>query len=1461
MPPRRNAANPDVNPAAGPAPTTAAAQLSFPEKATFSYSQFKGWKEPDVHEWLDNFNLICTTKSLDPVLAFPSYCDVGPLTDLRRANVEFTRGTWNNLRRVLVDTYAEKPNKTALTSMLFNRRQAPEESVAEYAGELNRIVNKLEGYTMDHIIGQFINGLRDDIANFGMINQHFSSFKEALVTAKIIETNMTNRRQRAAVPLKPSSMMTATEPVDETPPAWLTAVINTLDSHTKQGPARHQRSGGYRSKPYQHRPALQRLQQKLQQKQQQPQQPQQPQQQQGEAPIECAFCKMTNHNAEQCRLRLTLLQRLNGRPFTYSMCFDASTDLGPLLTTNRILLNGLSFTSLIDSGATASFVRKEVADQLMAQSNAELLGPSPMQFKGGNGALVEHHDVIKVVIAIASDLPPLEQTFFVSNSVPFDVVLGTNALSSLGVLIDPAFKRLIFDGGRRTLNLQPVESSVLDASLSSITEGLESLNLEDDIHGELIIDVDLDAKKKDIHTLWSICPELQLEQQQRIQQLLSQYKHIFEPASGFEPCEFPPFRVDTGSHPPIASRPFRIPYAERDIISAKVQEYLQRGWIQKSNSCWSSPTMIVRRNGKERWCVDYRKLNAVTVPDRFPAPHVLDCLDAMSKCKFFSICDADNAYHQCLVDQDDADKLAFVTHEGIFTPRVLLFGPRNAPAYFQRHMSATVCDLPHCNAYLDDLTVFTGTFDEHINALEALFARLSERKLRLKPSKCHFGMSAINYLGYVVDADGVRTNPEKVAAIANMLPPTSVSELRRFMGACGYYQQFIPNFAELASPLYKLTIKGTNWTWSNAQQHAFDQLKLAITSEPVLQLPDLERTFEVLTDASNIAIGAVLQQRDDNGDPHPVAYASRTLQEPETRYFTQELECLAVVYALLKFHTYLFGRHFYLYTDHKALESVLTKPSLSARITRWSLAMQQYDFDIIHVPGRSHFVPDALSRPTTMCTIFSSDEQQVQEWLKHQIDDPFCFQTIQHVLEIYPLGDEDTDDITGFRLSDRGILVLTSATEPTRVVVPQTLVPAVMKEVHDSPMGAHQGINRTIKRVAASYFWPGFRRDVADYVDACMSCQQRKGPPTRNKKLPTLHIFGHAPNDLVALDLMGPFPRSVKGMTQILVIQDLFSKYVQTIGILDASAQSVSEAFVKHWVGPFGPPQRLLSDNGGAFTSTEFDDLIGLLKVQKLWTSPYRPQTDGSVERFNRTLLAMLSHYTNEQQDNWDENLHFLSVAYNSTYNYTIDSTPYYVFFGRPVPSASEQLTMLPNGQHSNFGQKNRQAMRLALRVCYDNIIRRQRELLNESATAFEDYSSYQLGDSVLIFAHYTPAGATSKLRRQWTGPYVVTDISGPLSYVVTSIRDSTKQYRVHAEHMKPVRGPYGQSAEWPKQQVFSQSALKKPLYKKGRSTNRTIKGLDSARASGVSSKLLLLTNKRRSFSEEGEDVAYATDA
>jgi hypothetical protein len=152
------------------------------------------------------------------------------------------------------------------------------------------------------------------------------------------------------------------------------------------------------------------------------------------------------------------------------------------------------------------------------------------------------------------------------------------------------------------------------------------------------------------------------------------------------------------------------------------------------------------------------------------------------------------------------------------------------------------------------LTVFTGTFDEHIYALEALFARLSERKLRLKPSKCHFGMSAINYLGYVVDADGVRTNPEKVAAIANMLPPTSVSELRRFMGACGYYQQFIPNFAELASSLYKLTIKGTTWAWGDAQQHAFDQLKIAITSEPVLQLPDLERIFEVLTDASYVAL-------------------------------------------------------------------------------------------------------------------------------------------------------------------------------------------------------------------------------------------------------------------------------------------------------------------------------------------------------------------------------------------------------------------------------------------------------------------------------------------------------------------------------------------------------------------------------------------------------------------------------
>jgi transposase InsO family protein len=443
-------------------------------------------------------------------------------------------------------------------------------------------------------------------------------------------------------------------------------------------------------------------------------------------------------------------------------------------------------------------------------------------------------------------------------------------------------------------------------------------------------------------------------------------------------------------------------------------------------------------------------------------------------------------------------------------------------------------------------------------------------------------------------------------------------------------------------------------------------------------MPDMTRPFEVLTDASSVAIGAALQQRDDDGHSYAVSFVSRLLIPAETRYHTQEQECLAIIFALQKFRTYLLGRHFTVFTDHHALLSVLTKASPSSRITRWSLLMQEFDFKIVHLPGELHRVPDALSRPELSMSI--TDTTTLENWIKEQHQDNFCSSVLRHIAIAHELGE---DEVNGFKTLQSGLLVF-KAEFDDRIVVPASLREPVLLHLHADVTAGHQGIKRTISRVAERYFWPKWRNDTTEFVKSCLSCQQRKG--YQKIQRPVLHVMSRGANDLIAMDIQGPLNETAMGHKFILVIQDIFSKFVVVCPLRGTTAEKIAAALIQHWVGVFGCPTRLLTDNGSNFTSMTMNDVLILLKVQKLWTSPYRPQTDGSVERFNRTLNAMMSHYLDREQSNWDSFISLLALAYNSTFNPQIGTSPYSAFLSRVPPRLADWLLHVPHDVHSQGG-------------------------------------------------------------------------------------------------------------------------------------------------------------------------------
>eukprot|EP00731_Ephydatia_muelleri_P021177 Em0013g904a len=403
-------------------------------------------------------------------------------------------------------------------------------------------------------------------------------------------------------------------------------------------------------------------------------------------------------------------------------------------------------------------------------------------------------------------------------------------------------------------------------------------------------------------------------------------------------------RIETGNARPVKLPPYRIPQAYRETIQLEVKEMLEAGIIEPSTSDWCAPIVPVKKkDGTLRLCVDYRRLNAVSESDAYPMPRVDDLIDRLGGVSYITTMDLTRGYWQVPVSPDDKHKTAFAAPSGLFQFTRMPFGLKGAPATFQRLVDRVLQGLEEFSgAYIDDIIVFSKLWTDHVRHLQAVLGRLQLAGLTVKISKCHFGVTACSYLGFVVGDGLVKPEPSKVQAVLNFPTPTDKTGVRAFLGLTGYYRRFIPDFASLAAPLTDLTRKCAPMrvSWSNECEQAFKSLKGCLCSDPVLRSPNFEKQFILQTDASNRGIGAVLSQCDEEGQEHPVAYYSRKLLPREERYSTVEKECLAIKEAIHHFRTYLLGRQFKVETDHQALVWMDRLKDTNARLTRWSLLLQ-----------------------------------------------------------------------------------------------------------------------------------------------------------------------------------------------------------------------------------------------------------------------------------------------------------------------------------------------------------------------------------------------------------------------------------------------------------------------------------------------------------------------------------------
>ena len=456
------------------------------------------------------------------------------------------------------------------------------------------------------------------------------------------------------------------------------------------------------------------------------------------------------------------------------------------------------------------------------------------------------------------------------------------------------------------------------------------------------------------------------DQKQKLENLLKEFQSSFSQGpSDMGLTDLVEHKIDTGQSHPIKQHPRRIPLAKMKEAQNEIESMLEKGVIETSDSPWSSPVVLVKKkDGSIRFCIDYRKLNDITIKDSYPVPRIDTTLDAMSGSRWFSTIDLKSGYWQVKMAPEDRPKTAFsIPGGGHWQFLSMPFGLCNAGATFERLMEKVLSNLSWkiCLVYLDDIIILSKTFDKHIENLREVFLRLEKANLKMNPKKCTFLQKEVTFLGHIVNENGIATDPSKTHAVKTWPVPQNIKDVRSFLGLCSYYRRFVHKFADIARPLHKLTEANKKFVWGEDCQQAFDKLKRALTSSDVLSYPSDEGQFILDTDASNFGLGAVLSQ-EQNGEIKVISFFSKTFSATERRYCVTRRELLAIIKSVKHFHHYLYGKTFKVRTDHGSLTWLLNFKNPEGQLARWLELLSSYDFKIEYRAGRSHNNADALSR-------------------------------------------------------------------------------------------------------------------------------------------------------------------------------------------------------------------------------------------------------------------------------------------------------------------------------------------------------------------------------------------------------------------------------------------------------------------------------------------------------------------